>query len=263
MKRSYVIPNIITAFSLSCGLFVIFKVNMSTPGENTYQLIYSSALLLMLAAFADLLDGAVARAVHGESDFGCLFDSLSDAISFGVAPSVLLLKSLALSSGSPMAFFATLGALIYTICGVLRLVRFSVLSYELKEKRQESSDHIKRFSGLPIPAAAAVAIALNLILNSPFFKMHIDYGYKTTATILISFMMVLGALMISRWPFPSLKSLHVKLSSFYMVFLTVVLAIFIVYGLFYYFPLLLFVVSFGYLVFGLISGFIVMIRRKL
>lgn len=231
-------------------------------GENTYQLIYSSALLLMLAAFADLLDGAVARAMHGESDFGCLFDSLSDAISFGVAPSVLLLKSLVLTSGQWMAIFASMGGLFYTISGVLRLVRYSVRSYELKESKQELQDDRKRFAGLPIPAAAALAISLNLFLNSPFLAQHIDLGYTTKAGVLIGFMVLLGALMISRWPFPSLKALHVRLSSFYMVFLTSVLAIFILYGIFYYFPFVLFVASFGYLVFGLITGFIVMLRRK-
>ena len=94
MRKIYLIPNIITAFGLACGLFVIFKINMVEPGSGIYTVLNTSALLLLVAAFADLLDGAVARAFHAESEFGVMFDSLADAISFGVAPSVLLLKSL-------------------------------------------------------------------------------------------------------------------------------------------------------------------------
>ena len=263
MKRSYVIPNIITAFSLSCGLFVIFKVSMSALGGETYQMVYSSALLIMLAAFADLLDGAVARVMHGESDFGCLFDSLSDSISFGVAPSVLFLKSLNLEPGHLLSFLAVMGGLLYTICGVLRLVRYSVKAYEVKESQEEKRAHNKRFAGLPIPAAAAVAISLNLMLNSPFMGRLFEIGDSAKALILIISMMVFGALMISSWPFPSLKSLHVRLSSFYMVVLSVVLAIFILYGVFYYFPIVLFIASFGYLVVGLVSGLWLMVIGKL
>ena len=262
MKRNYVIPNIITAFSLSCGLFVIFKVSMSVASDNTYQLVYSSALLLMLAAFADLLDGAVARAIHGESDFGCLFDSISDAISFGVAPSVLFFKSLDLVPGEIISFFSLAGGLLYTICGVLRLVRYSLKAYESKDNKEIVKESNKRFSGLPIPAAAAVAISLNLLLNSPFLSRFVEVSYHIKAIVLVISMVIFGALMISSWPFPSLKSIHVRLSSFYMVFLSVILAIFILYGIFYYFPVVLFVASFGYLLVGLVSGAFIMLRRK-
>ena len=132
MKQFYLLPNIITAFGLSCGLFVIFKVNMSEPGVGAYELLHSSALLLLLAAFADLLDGAVARVIRAESEFGSMFDSLADAVSFGVAPSVLFLKSLALQPATGLSFFAVVGAMLYTISGVLRLVRFNVHAHEIK-----------------------------------------------------------------------------------------------------------------------------------
>lgn len=89
-RQVYVIPNVITAFALACGLFVIFKVNMVEPGSGTYAVLFHSLLLLLMAAFADLLDGAVARIFRAESEFGFMFDSLADAVSFGVAPSVLL-----------------------------------------------------------------------------------------------------------------------------------------------------------------------------
>ena len=134
MRRVYLIPNIITAFGLACGLFVIFKVNMVEPGSGTYQVLHTAVLLLLLAAFADLLDGAVARAMRAESEFGVIFDSLADAISFGVAPSVLMLKSLSLEQGTGLSFFALIGAMLFSLCGVVRLVRFNVKSGENKNR---------------------------------------------------------------------------------------------------------------------------------
>src|SRR5271169_4077659 len=126
MKRVYLVPNIVTAFGLACGLFVIFKINMLEPGSGDYEVVHTSALLLLVAAFADFLDGALARILHAESEFGAVFDTLSDSISFGVAPSVLLLKTLSLEQGTPLSFFAATGCMIYSLCMVLRLVRFNV-----------------------------------------------------------------------------------------------------------------------------------------
>src|SRR5579862_4673890 len=130
MRKVYLIPNIITAFGLACGLFVIFKINMVEPGSGLFHVLYISVLLLLVAAFADLLDGAIARAFRAESEFGVIFDSLADAISFGVAPSVLLLKTLSLEPGTGLSFLAVLGAMLYSICGILRLVRFNVKTVE-------------------------------------------------------------------------------------------------------------------------------------
>ena len=120
-RQVYLIPNVITAFGLACGLFVIFKVNMVEPGSGKLPAVPSSLLRpFLLAAFADLLDGAIARVIRAESEFGFVFDSLADAVSFGVAPSVLLLKSLSLEQGTGLSFFAVIGAMLYSICGILR-----------------------------------------------------------------------------------------------------------------------------------------------
>jgi CDP-diacylglycerol--serine O-phosphatidyltransferase len=136
-RRVYFIPNAITAFALACGLFVIFKINMVEPGEGSYHVLFTSLLVLLVAAVADVLDGAVARIIKGESEFGIIFDSLADAVSFGVAPSVLLLKSLSLEQGTGLSFFAIFGAMVYSICGVLRLVRFNVKAPSQKGMRRK------------------------------------------------------------------------------------------------------------------------------
>ena len=258
----YLIPNIITAFGLACGLFVIFKVNMTEPGVGVYELLYSSVLLLLLAAIADLFDGAVARIIHAESEFGSMFDSLADAISFGVAPAVLFLKSLSLQSATGLSFFAVVGAMLYTICGVLRLVRFNVKAHELQTKKNAMVSYNKNFTGLPIPAACAGAISLNLFLNSMFSKNWLSISYNTQAITLTSLMVVLGYLMISKWKFPSLKTLHFRIPSFHLVLFTVLTAIFILYGIFYYLPLVLLICSFGYILTGCILTIIRLVAGK-
>jgi CDP-diacylglycerol--serine O-phosphatidyltransferase len=261
-KQVYLIPNAITTFALACGLFVIFKVNMVEPGSGNYQVLYASLLLILVAAFADLLDGAIARIIHAESEFGLMFDSLADAISFGVAPSVLLLKGLSLEQGTGLSFFAVSGAMLYSICGVLRLVRFNVRAVQAKGNAEELAAQKKNFTGLPIPAAAIAAVSANLFFASPFAVEWFKLSEQTTALILTSVMIVLGFFMVSRWKFPSLKVLHFRVPSFQLVLMTVILAIFILYGILHFFPVMLFVLSWGYIVLAWILSTIRLIAGK-
>jgi CDP-diacylglycerol--serine O-phosphatidyltransferase len=239
MKRKNLVPNLITSFGLACGLFVIFKANLKFVGP--YQLLHGASLLLLLAALADVLDGMVARLIHAESEFGVIFDSLADAISFGVAPSVLFLRVLSLEVLNPLAFVAVLTAMLFTIGGVLRLVRFSVT---IEEETQ------KNFRGLPIPGAAACAVSANLFLYSPLFKSWIDLSMTTTTLILIGLMLLLTYLMVSKWRFPSLKALHVRVPSPELIMVTVGVVLVLLYGMLYFFPLMAIIVSLGYVLVG-------------
>src|SRR3972149_700659 len=262
MRKVYLIPNIITAFGLACGLFVIFKVNMSEPGSGTFQVLNISALLLLVAAFADWIDGAVARAIRAESEFGFMFDSLADAISFGVAPSVLLLKSLSLEPGTGLSFFAILGVLLFSICGVLRLVRFNVKVNEIKGDAQAMAAQKKHFTGLPIPAAALAAVSANLFLSSPFAERLFSISEEVRAIVLICVMIVLGYFMVSRWKFPSAKALHFRVPSFQLVFLTVIMTSFFLYGILYFFPVVFFSVTWFYIIIGWTLSLIRLIAGK-
>jgi CDP-diacylglycerol--serine O-phosphatidyltransferase len=262
MRKIHFIPNMITDFGLACGLFVIFKLNMVEPGFGTYEVTQSIVVLLLIAAFADLLDGAIARIMNAESEFGFIFDSLADAISFGVAPSVLMLKNLSLEQGSGLSFFAVIGAMLFSLCGVLRLVRFNVKVSEAKGKTDLLADQKKHFTGLPIPAAALAAVSLNLLLESPFIVKHYQIPIEGKAIILTIAMVVLGFFMISRWKFPSLKMLHFRLPSFHLVLVTVILALFILYGIFYFFSIILTVITWGYIVLGWILSIIRLIAGK-
>lgn len=256
LKRIYLLPNVITAFGLSCGLFVIFKMNMTEVGEATPQVLTAAAGILLLAAFADLLDGAVARVMKAESEFGGVFDSLADAISFGVAPSVIILKSLSISPGTELSFLLTAAAMIFSVCGVLRLVRFNVSSMQAKGNSELIAANKKNFTGLPIPAAAAAAVSLNLLLVSKDFKFLTDLTTTSKALFLSFILVLLGYCMISRWKFPSVKNLQIRVASFQVVFLTVIFAVLIFYGILHYFALVTSIIFWGYIFAALILSVI-------
>ena len=262
MKRVYLVPNIVTAFGLACGLYVIFKINMLEPGCGNYEVVWTSALLLLVAAIADFIDGALARAIHAESEFGFVFDTLADAISFGVAPSVLLLKTLSVSQGTLLSFFAATGCMIYSLCGVLRLVRFNVKTNEAKGNLQMQEDQKKHFTGLPIPAAAAAAVSANLLFLSPLTQHLLDIGQNNKSIVLTSLMVILGYLMVCRLKFPSMKVLRFRIPSFHLAFLTVVLAVLFLYGILYFFPFILAGISWLYILLALILASIRMVAGK-
>lgn len=237
MKKVFLIPNAITAFGLTCGLFVIFKTSLADPDRDLFSLIQASAILLLIAAVADLADGAIARLIHAQSEFGAQFDSLSDSVTFGVAPPLLILKSLGGDDlGRLLTFFVTIAAMIYTLCGILRLVRFNV-------RKNEG----KHFIGLPIPAAGAASISAALVLISPDVQAWLPLESKGRAIILICVLLVLGYFMMSRWKFPSVKALHFRVPSFYLVFATGVLAVLFLYGILDFFAEAFFIASWLYL----------------
>jgi len=262
MRKINLVPNIITAFGLSCGLFVIFRANMPEAGASSYQALHASVVLLLLAAFADLIDGAVARAMHAESEFGFMFDSLSDAVSFGVAPSVLMLGSLSLEQGTGLSVFAVIGVMLFSLCGVLRLVRFNVKTVEAKGNAGMTADQKKHFTGIPIPSAALAAVSINLLLASPLTIKYCPWAVNWKGIILPCVMIVLGFFMVSNWKFPSLKVLHFRVASFYLVFLTALLALFVLYGIFYFFPLILAMITWGYIILGWVLSIIRLIAGK-
>src|ERR1700731_1505819 len=113
LKKIQLLPNVITALGLCCGLFAIFKMNMTPAGEVSHNVLMLTTTILILAAFADLLDGLLARVMKAESEFGGFFDSMADAITFGVAPSVIILKTLSIPPGTELSYLLTTAALVY------------------------------------------------------------------------------------------------------------------------------------------------------
>lgn len=250
MKRVFIIPNAITAFALTCGLFVIFKTSVADPTANLFSLLQASAVLLLIAAVADIADGAVARMIKAESEFGMQFDSLSDAVTFGIAPALLVLKSVTAAGAAlnkTYIFFLIIGTMIYALCGVLRLVRYNVNKAKANKSVAEIAEAKKHFTGLPIPAAGSAAVSASLILISPFVESLFTITPQTRAVILTLVLIVLGYFMVSRWKFPSLRALHFRVPSFYLVFATGVVAVMILYGILDFFAEAYFVVAWLYL----------------
>ncbi len=246
------VPNVITAFGLACGLFVIFKAVMVGSLLNHFELLHLSMILIILALFADFIDGAVARAIKAESEFGFMFDSLSDAITFGVAPAVLFLKTIAsFEREGEFVFFSIICAMTFSMCGVLRLVRFNVEGLSVKKNKAEELSLKKSFTGLPIPAAAISAISMIYFLVSPLAEQWLNLGFKMFTLVVGSWMILLGYLMICRMRFPSLKSLHIRMPTFPIIFLTAIGVIFLLYGVLYYLPIVCLLTSILYLIFGI------------
>jgi len=247
MKRAVLLPNFITALGLSCGLFIVFRTGVIDASESLQEYLRISSILLVIAGVADLIDGFVARATRSESEFGALFDSLSDAITFGVAPAALMIKSLSYSpKGTPLSFFVMMAAMLYSICGVLRLVRFNTK----KSKVQTKKDTKKQFTGLPIPAAAAAAVSVNFLMISDVAEKYVALSTPLRAKILIVTMVLVGYLMVSRWKFPSAKALQLRVSPAPLIIWTVLIGLVIIYAAIYYFPLVLFALSWGYVLVG-------------
>ena len=240
MRRVRLLPNLITAFGLACGLFVIFKMSLVTPEAPPYPVLKAAAVLLLIAAAADMLDGLTARLIRAESDFGQIFDSLADGVTFGVAPAVLTLKSFTLDSEAEVGIILSLAAMLFAICGVLRLVRYSVNPPEGPRRH---------FTGLPIPAAAAGLVSLTLLLSAPQFPFILSDHVR--GLILGATMLALGYLMVSPVRFPALNVLQARLASQNLILLTAFGAVVAFYGIHRYFPIVFAATAWGYLAVGL------------
>ncbi len=260
LKQVNLVPNFITAFGLARGLFVILKSTEIKPDFDLYGFMHSALILLLIAALADFLDGAVARAIRAETEFGFLFDTLSDAITFGVAPAVLSLKYLSqIESNGKWHFLSLASSMVFAICGVLRLVRFQILTRQSRGNQQEEFKLKKSFVGLPIPAAAIAFTAFILFLSSSFSG---NWPELIKLCLLNGYGLFLGYLMVSRWKFPALKNFHFKVPSFDWIFFSVILAIGIFYGVLYYLPIGVLVLANGYLFFGIILTILRLVQMR-
>jgi len=167
-----VVPNTVTALALCSGLTAIRFAIL----EN-----WEAAVLLVLAAAVlDGIDGRIARLVRAESRFGAELDSLSDAISFGVAPALILY----LWSLEALGRFGWLVALIYALFCALRLARFNA-QIDREEQPHKSAGFL---TGIPAPAGAALVLApLYLWLSTGEWVLHLP----VTVAIWTTFIAVL------------------------------------------------------------------------
>jgi CDP-diacylglycerol--serine O-phosphatidyltransferase len=176
-RLAYFLPNIFTALNMACGYGSIV---LSTRDEY-----YLAALLLVLGGIFDLVDGRIARLLSAQSSFGEQFDSLSDIVTFGVAPAMLVYNTFFIDYGRPGQVIPFL----FCLCGALRLARFNANIDKV------SSNY---FQGLPIPGGA-MALAGLVLLSQDYIEVR-DYAYWVMAYVAIY-----SFLMISNIPFYSFK----------------------------------------------------------
>ena len=166
--------------NLFCGFVAITQV---LEGRLEY-----ACWLIVLAGFFDAIDGMTARLARAESGFGVELDSLSDIVSFGVAPG-LLVYVIGLQE------FQTLGLVVASlpaVCGAVRLARYNINVEDAKTGY---------FTGLPIPAQAATIVAIILNVNDQSWYLNLS---PNNLSILVPIVVVLSGLMVSTIEFDTL-----------------------------------------------------------
>ena len=182
------VPNFITLLSLSSGFT---SISFSLKGE------WDIAIdLILLATIFDFFDGWFARKLKSGSNFGAELDSLSDFVSFGVAPSFLIYLWSTNTLGS-LGWGATL---FFVICSALRLARFTADIY-ITNKPIDKNEY---FTGVPSPAAAGL-ILLPLFI---FFEFQIEFLKNDYLNLITT--IVIGFMMISKIPTISIKKLKIN-----------------------------------------------------
>ncbi|HEX2880581.1 MAG TPA: CDP-diacylglycerol--serine O-phosphatidyltransferase [Polyangiaceae bacterium] len=192
-RTLFVLPNLITLCSIFCGFNAIRVVAMDRPTDDDF---YKAAILLMFATFFDLMDGRVARMTRTQSAFGLQLDSLSDIVSFGVAPSILMYKWVLFRHSMAGIFVA----FMFTACGAIRLARFNVLSSSSSGTPLKPSKYIV---GLPIPPAAGILISL-LVANH---AVGGALGHERYTLTIFVIMVALSLFMVSTIKFRSFKEI--------------------------------------------------------
>ncbi len=231
-SRIYFLPNFATAGNLFCGFMAIVQciqarlAETSLTGEyngSTNAEHYKFAVWFIFgAAFADTLDGRLARMGGRESLFGAEFDSLADVISFGMAPALLMLY-LIISPTQGIEWFRNIGwfiGFVYLLCAAMRLARFNVITNPLLRPGKKDSN--KDFMGLPVPAAALTVASLVLFLLK---LQESDRSLKSWALTLPFLMLLVAMLMVSTVRYPSGKNVDMQTQTRMQTFILLLVAI--------------------------------------
>lgn len=216
----YLLPNLFTLTALFAGFYAIITA-MKGHFDN-------AAIAIFIAMIMDTLDGRVARFTHTQTEFGAQLDSLSDMVSFGLAPA-LILYSWGLNTLSKAGWLVTF---IYAACVALRLARFNV-QHNMLDKRY--------FKGLPCPAGAA--IIASLIWSTSQNELNSATIHIITAILTV----IVSLLMVSNLLFYSFKDFNLKNKVPFIVILLVVL-IYVLISVDP--PSILFIISLGYALSG-------------
>lgn len=185
-KGIYLLPNLITSGALFCGFFAIVKAMNGDFGV--------AVSAIAVAMLLDGMDGRVARMTSTQSAFGAEYDSLSDMVSFGVAPALVMYEWALKDLGK----FGWVAAFVYVAGGALRLARFNT---------QLSNPDKRFFQGLPTPSAAALVSGFVWVMHERLGMSGADVPYCAAALSI-----AVGLTMVSNVPYYSFKTVNVKQS---------------------------------------------------
>tara|TARA_B100000941_G_scaffold230033_1_gene172420 strand:- start:387 stop:1190 length:804 start_codon:yes stop_codon:yes gene_type:complete len=201
-----ILPNMLTLIGVCIGLT---SIRFALDGRFEFAII-----AIIFAALIDGLDGRIARLIKGTSKVGKELDSLTDMISFGVAPAFIMY----FWKLNTLGRFGWLLCLIYVICVALRLARFNINS------NQESSWKDNFFEGVPSPAGGILVLSPLIFSLSGFDYFELNYDL-----IVPIFFVVTSFLLISKFPSYSFKKIVIPRKT----------TIFLLFGIVLFFGLLL------------------------
>ena len=207
-KTRYLLPNILTLGGVCLG---ISSIKFSIDGN--YNL---AVTLILFAAILDALDGRIARLIKGTSEFGKELDSLTDFVSFGIAPAFVL-YFWELSNYGKLGWAITL---IYSVCCVLRLARFNLTKVDENQEWKKNF-----FEGIPSPAGGLL-ILMPLIYD--LTDLNIGFNIKILTPYLT---IAIAILLVSKIPTLALKKISISPKT--TVFLLLSIGIIIIALLFY------------------------------
>ncbi len=190
-RRIYLLPNAFTTASLFCGFYAIVQAM-----NQRYE---AAAIAIFIAMVLDSLDGRVARMTNTQSAFGEQYDSLSDMVSFGAAPALIVYEWSLRGLGK----WGWLAAFVYVAGAALRLARFNT-NIGVVDKRF--------FQGLPSPAAAALVAGLVWIVTDLRASKWISVSGEDLAWLSFVLTVYAGITMVSNVPFYSFKDIDLRKS---------------------------------------------------
>ena len=229
-KTRYILPNLLTLIGVCLGISSI-KFSL----DQNYNL---AITFIVFAALLDALDGRIARLIKGTSEFGKELDSLTDFVSFGIAPAFII-YFWELKNYGKIGLAITL---IFSVCCVLRLARFNLTKIENKEQWK-----LNYFQGIPSPAGG-ILILLPLIYEQS--NINLDMDIKSITPY---FVVVIAILLISKIPTFSFKKISILPK--FTIFILLVIGTIFVSLIFFTFKTLL-ILSFAYLMSIPLSFFI-------
>lgn len=203
------IPSLFTSLNLASGFIAIL---LNDP--------FISPLLILFGAFLDVFDGAIARKLNATSLFGAELDSLSDVVTFGIAPAFLYYNHILLGHYNQFLSIAVVS--ILSIFGAIRLAKFNI-----------DTEQSNNFKGMPIPSAG---LFIAFIVLEKYFNSYINFELNKYIWLILP--LIIAYLMVSPTTFISVKKSNSKKKKILQIILIIIFSIALIIGILTKLPLI-------------------------